>query len=106
VYLKLEHPFSVTYLKRSLPAFAVAANTQSEPIELPNSTEPSAANSLAKSAKVEHVRSTQYYKSIGKPSKLGEYKIMNSQNNKLVFGQEFTNQREHGFLIKFINWKM
>lgn len=39
----------VTYLNKSLPDFAAAANTVSDPIEFPNNTEPSLANSSAKS---------------------------------------------------------
>ena len=59
----------VTYLKRSLPAFAAAANTQREPIELPNSTEPSPASSFAKSDKEEKL--TQYM--VKKMKKIGFY---------------------------------
>ena len=43
----------VTYLNKSLLALEAAASTQSEPIEFPNSTEPSGVNSCAKSKKEE-----------------------------------------------------
>lgn len=60
MYIKHKHSCQVTYVNRSEPAFAADANTASEPIELPNNTEPSEANSFAKSENKNRKQSDQY----------------------------------------------